>query len=114
MIGVYHFLFTVAHDACHIGADIHEMSNAVAAFTLGIAFEELADLEEEHHEDRLGELGLCTRQEANAECTDGSHRHEEMLVEGIAVGHALNGFVKRFVSDEQIGYEINKEQLPCG
>ena len=90
------------------------MGNAVAAFTLGIAFEELADLEEEHHEDRLGELGLCTRQEANAECTDGCHRHEEMLVEGIAVGHALNGFVKRFVSDEQIGYEINKEQLPCG
>jgi hypothetical protein len=37
-----------------------------------------------------------------------------MLVEGIAVGHALYGFVKRFVSDEQIGYEINKEQLPCG
>ena len=37
-----------------------------------------------------------------------------MLVEGIAMGHALYGFVKRFVSDEQIGYEINKEQLPCG
>ena len=90
------------------------MSDAVTAFTLGIAFEELADLEEKHHEDRLGELCLCTRQEANAECTDGCHRHEEMLVEGIAVGHALYGFVKCFVSDEQIGYEINKEQLPCG
>ena len=90
------------------------MSDAVAAFTFGIAFEEFADLEEEHHEDRLGELRLCARQEADAECTDGCHRHEEMLVEGIAVGHALNGFVKRFVSDEQIGYEINKEQLPCG
>jgi hypothetical protein len=37
-----------------------------------------------------------------------------MLVEGIAMGHALYGFMKRFVSDEQIGYEINKEQLPCG
>ena len=37
-----------------------------------------------------------------------------MLVEGIAMSHALYGFTKRFVSDEQIGYEINQEQLPRG
>jgi hypothetical protein len=37
-----------------------------------------------------------------------------MLVEGIAVGQALSGFVQCVVANEQVGYEVDEEQLPGG
>jgi hypothetical protein len=68
-----------------VGPDVHEMADALSALPLGIALEELAHLEEEHDEHRLQELRLGPWQEADAQCADGGHRHEEMLVEGTAV-----------------------------
>ena len=71
--------------------DVHQMCNALATLSLSIPLKEFAHLEEKHHEDGLGELRLCPRQESDAQSADGSNRHEEMLVEGIALHNALPG-----------------------
>ena len=70
---------------------IHQMGDTVAALALSITLKEFAYLEEEHHEDGLWELRLCPRQESDAQSADGSNRHEEMLVEGIALHNTLPG-----------------------
>ena len=49
-------------------------------------------------EDGLWKLCLGSRQETDAEGSDGGYRHEEMLVEGIAAGESLGGFLQRVVS----------------
>ena len=67
------------------------MRNTLAALTLSIAFEEFTYLKEEHDEDGLWELRLCPRQESDAQSTDGSNRHEEMLIKGLALSNALPG-----------------------
>ena len=82
----------------HVGPDVHQMADALTALALGIALEELAHLEEEHDEDRLGELGLGTRQEADAEGSDSGDGHEEMLVEGIAMGNSLPRLMERLMA----------------
>ena len=83
----------------HIRPDIHQMRNALPALTLGITLEEFTHLEEEHHEDGFRILCLCPWQEAYQQRTDGGHRHEEMLVEGITVGDTLPRLVKRLMTD---------------
>ena len=95
-----------------VGADVHQVGDALAALSLGIALEQLADLEEQHDEHRLRELRLGTRQEADGEGADGGYRHEEMLVEGIAVDDALDSLLQRVVADNQVGYKIDEQQLP--
>ena len=74
------------------------MGNAVAALALGVALEEFTYLEEEHHEHCFGELRLGTRQEADAEGTDGGDRHKEMFIKGIALQDTLPRLVQRFVA----------------
>ena len=83
----------------HIRPNIHQMRNALPALALSVTLEEFTHLEEEHHEDGLGKLGLGTGEETDQEGTDGGHRHEEMLVEGITVGDTLPRLVKRLVTD---------------
>ena len=89
---------------CHIGPYVHEVGNAVLALALGIALEELAHLEEEHHEDSFGKLRLCPWQEAYAQRTDGGHCHEEVLIERLTMSQALYGLMQRLVPYEQIWY----------
>ena len=98
----------------HLGPDIHQVGNALSALPLGIAFEQLAHLEEEHHEDRLGELRLGSWHETDGECTDGGHRHEKVLVQRFAVQQTFRGFLQRLESYQQVGHEIDEEQLPGG
>ena len=74
------------------------MGDALSALSFSIALKEFTHLEEEHHEDGLRELRLCPRQEADAEGADGSNRHQEVLVEGIAVGDTLPSLMQRFVA----------------
>ena len=57
----------------HIRSDVHEVGNALTALSLGIALEQLSHLEEQHDEDSLRKLRLGTRQETDAEGTDGGH-----------------------------------------
>ena len=82
----------------HVGTYVHEVGNALTALSLGIALEQLAHLEEEHDEDGFGELGLGIWQEADAQGTYRGYRHEEMLVEGVAVGNAFGGLLQRVVA----------------
>ena len=65
------------------------MRDAIAALSLGISLEEFSHLEEEHHEDSFWEFRFRTRKEADAKGTDGSYRHQEMLVKHIALGDAF-------------------------
>ena len=81
-----------------VWTDVHQVGDALAALALGIAFEQLTYLEEQHHEDGLGKLGLSTGQEADAEGSDGSHRHEEVLVERFSVGNAFSGLFQRLMA----------------
>ncbi len=50
---------------------------------------EFSHLEEEHHEDSFWKFRFRTREEADAKSTDGSYRHQEMLVKHIALGDAF-------------------------
>ena len=97
----------------HVGPDIHQMGNARTALPLGIALKQLAHLEEQHHKHRLGELRLSPRQETDAQGTDGRHRHQEVLVERLAVRQSLGSLLQRVPADEQVRHQIDQQQLPC-
>ena len=82
------------------------------AFALGGSLKELAQLEEEHDEDRLGELRLGSRQEAYAECADGGDAHEEVLVEELAMSHSLDRLAEYVVPYNKVWHEVDQEELP--
>ena len=82
----------------HVRPYVHQMGDAVTALAFGVALEEFTDLEEEHHEDGLGVLGLGTGEKTYQQGTDSGDGHEEMFVEGVAVGDALPGLVERLVA----------------
>ena len=92
----------------HIRADIHQMCNAVAALTFGIALEQFANLEKEHHKDCLGKLGFSPRDESDAEGTNGGYRHQEMLVESFALCQSLDGFLQCVVTNQEVGNKVNQ------
>ena len=62
--------------------------------------------------DRFREFGLRSGQEAYAEGTDGGQGHEEVLVEDVPAGNAFCRFFQGAGADEQVGDEIDQEQLP--
>ena len=82
----------------HVRPYVHEVGDAVAGLALSVTLEEFTDLEEEHHEDGLRVLGLGTGEETDQEGTDGGDGHEEVLIEGVAVGDTLPGLVKRLMT----------------
>ena len=101
--------------ALHLGCvrtDFHQVRDAVAAPALGVTLEQLAYCEEQHDEDRFREFGLRPGQEADAEGTDGGQGHEEVLVEDVSAGNAFCRFFQGAGADEQVGDEIDQEQLP--
>ena len=83
---------------CHIGPYVHQMADTAATLPLSIALEEFANLEEQHDEDGLRKLCFGSRQEADTKSTDGGDRHEEMLIEGIAVSNTLDSLLQRVVT----------------
>ena len=98
----------------HVWTDIHQMGNAVTALVFCIALKQLANLKEQHDEDCLGKLRLCTRKKTNAKGSDGGYRHQEMLVKGVAMSYTLSSFLQGVVTYHQIRYKINEQQLPRG
>ena len=83
---------------CHIGPYVHQMTDTAAALTLSITLKEFANLEEQHDENGLRKLSFGTWQEADTEGADGGNRHEEMLIEGIAVSNTLDSLLQRVVT----------------
>ena len=79
---------------CYVGTDIHQVRDACATLSLGIALEELTYLKEQHHEDGLWKFRLGARHETDAEGTDGSYRHQEMLIERVAMCQSLCSFLQ--------------------
>ena len=98
----------------HVWTDVHQMGNAVTALVFCIALKQFANLKEQHDKDCLGKLCFCTRKKTDAKGSDGSYRHQEMLVKGVAMSHALGSFLQGVVTYHQIRYKINQQQLPCG
>ena len=98
----------------HVGTYVHQVADALAALPFGIALEQFAYLEEQHDEDSLGKLRLSSRQETDGECPQRGYRHEEMLVEGIALQQALSGLFQRVVTHQQVGNQVDEQQLPGG
>jgi hypothetical protein len=96
----------------HIGPYVHQVGYALTAFPFGIALEQLANLKEQHDEDRLDKLSLGTGQKADEQCADSGHRHKEVLIEGFAMQQSFGCLLQRLMSDEQIGYKIDQQQLP--
>ena len=97
-----------------IGAHLYEMGNAVAAAALGVALKELAHLEEEHHKDRLGKLGVGAGHEPDGEGTDGGDCHQKVFIEHASMHYALGCLAQRRRAHEQIGNQIDQQQLPGG
>ena len=95
----------------HIGTDIHEVGDAVATLALCIALEELAYLEKEHDKHSLRELSLGSRQETYEQGSDGGHRHEEMLVESVAMTQALDGLLECVVTNEEVRNHVDEQQV---
>ena len=88
------------------------MGNAVATLSLSIALEEFSYLEEKHDKYRLRKLCLCPWQKTDAESSDSGYRHEEVLIEDIPVHQSFQSLFQGVVANEQIGHEVNQEQLP--
>ena len=95
----------------HIGTDIHEVGDTVATLALSIALEELAYLEKEHDKHSLRELSLGSRQETYEQGTNGGHRHEEMLIESIAMTQALDGLLECVVTNEEVRNHVDEQQV---
>ena len=85
------------------------MCDALAALPLGVALEELAHLEKQHDEDGLSHLRLSIRQETDGERTDGGYRHQEMLVEPVAMHDAFGGLMKCLMTGNEIGDKIDEQ-----
>ena len=73
-----------AIDMSNVRTDIHQVGDAFATFALCIALKELAHLEKQHDKNSFREFSLCSWQKTDAECTDGSYRHQEVLIKGIS------------------------------
>ena len=82
----------------NVRPDIHQMSDARTTPPLGITLKEFSYLEEEHHKHSLREFRLCTRQKSDTQGSDGSHRHEEMLIEGIALHYPFPCLVESLMA----------------
>ena len=108
------FHLSIALHIGHVGTNVHQVRNAFAALALGIALKQLADLEKQHDKDRLRKLCLGTRQKPDTKCPDGRYRHQEMLVERLAMSQTFGSLLERIETDEKIRNQINKQQLPCG
>ena len=96
-----------------IGPDVHQVGDRFPAAAFRDALEELAHLEEQHDEHRLGELRLGARQEADGERAQRGDGHEEVLVEGLAVHQRLGRLRQRLPTDNQIRNQVNEEIGPC-
>ena len=94
---------------CHIGTDVHQVSDAFTALALGIAFEKLTNLEKQHDKYRLGKLRLGTWQETDTERPNSGDGHKKMFVERLAVRQSLGSFLERVEADDQIRNQIDEQ-----
>lgn len=98
LVGVDRFDLTITFDVGLFRADIHHLGDGVARFVDRIVFEEIADLIEQHDGYRFGEL-------RQAERTDGSDAHEEILVEDVACRDVARCFFEHRPAEQQVGNE---------
>ena len=95
-----------------VGPDLHQVRDRPPAAPLGILLEELPELEEEHNEDRLGELALRPGQEAYPQCPKSGDAHQEVLVQQLSLRYSLRRLPQRIVPDDEVRDEVDEQQLP--
>ena len=89
-----------------IRADVHQVADVFPAAADGIALKQFADLVKQHDGHGLGIVPEHHR-------ADGSHSHEEVFIERLAVINTLAGIDERLAADEQIRDEIQHELEPA-
>ena len=94
--------------------DVHQVGYTLTALPLSVALEEFANLKEEHHEYCLGILGLCAGKKAYAQGTNGGDGHQEVFIEHVAADDTLGRLPQSVVADEQVGHQVDQQQLPGG
>ena len=67
---------------------------------------ELAHLEKQHDKHRLGKLHLSTRQETDAQGSDGRYRHQEIFIEQIPFNDTLSRLLKSSETNQEIWHKI--------
>ena len=96
----------------NIGTHLHKVRYAASALAFGIALSPFAHLEKQHHCNCFGKSLVASGQKAYRECADGGYRHEEMLVEGIAVRQSFSGFLQCREAYQEVCREIEQQSLP--
>ncbi len=82
-----------------VGPDVHQLRNAPAAAVFSQFLEHFSYLEEQHHGDRFGELGLRSGEETYPKGPDGCYTHQEMFVEGFPFKQPFCSFRQNVVAD---------------
>ena len=101
-------------DIGRIGPDIHKLGDRFAAVVLGHILEDLADLEEEHDKDRLGELRFGPWQEPDRKSSDGGDSHQEILAEDFSLPDLFPSLGQDVIADHQVGNQIEEKQNQHG
>ena len=112
LVGVYLLELPVRLDVGVVGPDVHQLADVAAAFADGIGLEPLAHLVEEHDGDRLG-IVPASLVDGQQDGAYRRHRHQEVLVEDLAVFNPLERLPEDVVADRQVGDHVEgKPQDP--
>ena len=102
----YRHDFPAPLDMGGIRTDVHQVGDGFPGPAFGNAFEEFADLEEQHDEHRLRELCPGAGQETDGERPDRGDGHEEILVQGLPVQQGFRGLMQRLPADDQVRNQV--------
>ena len=82
------------------------MGNAVPTLSFSILLEQLPYLEKQHNEHSLRKFRLSTRQETDAQGSDGRYRHQEIFIEQIPFNDTLSRLLKSSETNQEIWHKI--------
>ena len=89
-----------------VGADIHQIADALAAFADGVTLEQFANLVEQHNGNALTEL-------TQAERSHSGNGHQKVFVKNFAVNNAQHSFAQHIVANDEVWYqEEHQLQIP--
>ena len=109
LIGVDLDELPVLLDVGVVGGDVHHGADGLAALAHGVALEQLADLVEQHDRGAFRHVRLGLGEKHHGEGTDGRHRHEEALVERLAVADVAPCLLQDVVAGDEVGDEEERE-----
>ena len=103
-----------AFHICRIRPDVQKLGNGTLTVALCNSFKQLADLEEQHNENRLGKLLLSSRHKADQKCSDCRNAHQEIFIKNLSLTDMLHGFLQNIEACCRIRDQENQKLLPHG